>query len=355
MYSVDTDKYLLNAAVEETSEVLSLNISKAVPEKAICIEVVPEMNDNYYTISVADGVMYLRGGHTYSTILAVKRFEALVTENETISFANGYVYHGEYSKDAAAYLGDGYKITWLDEFDGNSIDNWNSVENQMSGVNGKTSVTTTESITVSNGVLEIKPSYDENYYYGGELSTKSKMSYQYGYVEAKMQIPDINGFLSAFWMRTTNAGSSEEAFSFCEVDVFERLNSGDIKTTIHKWDVIKDGETVKLSGGELTVNGYNRNVRTDLDGNWHIIGVEWTQSDISLIVDGVKLYTYDYTKNSALKEILDNNGMYLLLSLYTGKESNIAAELDSNADWTQSFKIDYIHLYQNASGKLSVK
>ena len=317
------------------------------------------MNEDYYSISVTDGKMYLRGGQIYSTVLAVKRFEVAINNDETVDFPEGFRYIGKYSEDADAILGNDYKIAWRDEFNNTSLDNnsWNYIENQMSGVNNKTSVVNSDAVSTTNGNLIIQPSYDENNYYGGEISTRGKMSYRYGYVEARMQIPDINGFLSAFWMRTTNATSSAEKFSFAEVDVFERLNSGNIKSSVLKWNVDKSTGSSVLSGGELNSSQdilYNKNMKTQLDGNWHTVGMEWTNTELKFIVDGEVQFTYKYSRYEELKNILNNNNMYLIFSLYTGKESNIASALDENADWTQSFKIDYVHLYQDASGVLKI-
>lgn len=105
----------------------------------------------------------------------------------------------------------GWRLTWHDEFDGDSIDTtkWTVYDNRTHGPK-ELQLYVKEAVTVSNGALQLMTkkenrSYtpDKTYHYtSGWVETQGKFSQKFGRFEARMLLPDANvtAVWPAFWL-----------------------------------------------------------------------------------------------------------------------------------------------------------
>ncbi|CAA6689513.1 MULTISPECIES: DNRLRE domain-containing protein [unclassified Lentimonas] len=99
-----------------------------------------------------------------------------------------------------------WQLTFEDQFDGSGLDGskW-KVGTHSGGIAGQGG-NDPDNIAVADGVLKITATADattfsgKDFSYGtGEISTFSKFSQQYGYMEARMKWPSVSGLWPAFW------------------------------------------------------------------------------------------------------------------------------------------------------------
>ena len=95
-----------------------------------------EKIDNYdtYKITVADKKVYINGGSPYATAMAVTEFGKMVEQGNLVSV------EGSYNETLANYdKATTYHPTWIDDFDGDSIDftKWKLMDTVEAGKNDK--------------------------------------------------------------------------------------------------------------------------------------------------------------------------------------------------------------------------
>jgi len=109
------------------------------------------------------------------------------------------------------------------------------------------------------------------------LDTQSKVSFQYGYIEAKIKMPKGAGNWPAFWLLGTNITSVGWPSSG-EIDIVEA--GGDKPALVHGSLNYKNG-----AGSPAYVTAIN-NSRTDLSDDFHTYGLLWLKDSISFYFDG---------------------------------------------------------------------
>lgn len=115
----------------------------------------------------------------------------------------------------------------------------------------------------------------------GRLDTQGKVSFQYGYIEARIKMPNGGGNWPAFWMLGTNITSV--GWPTCgEIDVVEA--GGDQPTLVH------GSLNYKSGAGTPTYVTAITNSQSDISADFHTYGVLWVKDSISFYFDG-KLYS----------------------------------------------------------------
>lgn len=336
------------------------------------VQIDSNLDKDSYLLKVKNRKLYLIGGHDYSAMAAVRQANNLFSsereEGEVLEFAKGYELEGVYDN---TLTDSEFNLSWSEEFNGDAINwrTWNTETINATGVNGKTSKVTPDAVSVSDGMLNITASEDENNYYGGQVNTCGLVSYKYGYVEAKMYIPEEAGFWPAFWARGLNAASGKDAFTFIEVDFFERFgtnNLGQLKSSILRWEYDKN-DSPQISGGQL----YKKLTGTDpltsyyydkpstyvsgIEAGWHTVGCDWTEEYMRFIVDGEVFYEFNYKYDKTkIKELMTGESMYLIFGMLTGVSSDMVNAPDATTDWNEQFKVDWVHIYQKVGQRLNV-
>jgi serralysin len=171
------------------------------------------------------------------------------------------------------------------------------------------------SITAAPASAAIKPSIGNQTYTSGVLTTETSFSQEYGYFEVRAQMPTNNGFWPAFWLLPTDKSWPPE------IDVFEQLS--------------RDPNTLYMTSHDTTSTSQGKYFLDTTQ--MHTYGINWTKDYLTWYIDGVQVYQIP-TPASMHKE------MYMLLDLAVG---DWGGPTDATTG-TGSFKIDYVHVYQNS-------
>ncbi|MCP8937534.1 family 16 glycosylhydrolase [Alsobacter sp. SYSU M60028] len=161
-------------------------------------------------------------------------------------------------------------------------------------------------------------------YTSGVVNTATQFEFRYGYAEIRAEIPAGKGLWPAFWLRWADGGRSTE------IDIFEALGQTPnyLYQTVH-WN---DGTGDQM---DKTV----RATVADLSAGFHTYGMNWTPDTITFYLDGVQM---GQMKTPAVM----STDMYVVANLAVGGWPGLP---DSTTHWPAEYKIDYIHVYQDAS------
>jgi beta-glucanase (GH16 family) len=230
-----------------------------------------------------------------------------------------------------------WQLVWSDEFNGGGVDGskWN-VDVGNPGVNHEQEYYQASNATVSGGTLVItarQQSVGGQPYTSAKLNTSGKFSIQYGRIEARIQLPMVQGTWPAFWMLGTNIGSV--GWPNCgEIDIMEHVNTTNtILGTMH-WN-----------GG----NGHVQygNSTTTSPGSFHVYAVEWDNQSIRWYVDNTLYSTGNIANN------INNTGafqlpFYIILNLAIG--GDLPGNTIDNGSLPTNMLVDYVRVYKAATG-----
>ncbi len=117
-----------------------------------------------------------------------------------------------------------------------------------------------------------------SYQYTSGMVESVNQDYLYGYIEARIKIPDALGLNNAFW--TIN----KDGLSYAEIDIFEMLPGATIDNIYHNNSImssnIHTSSPGSIPGGTFKINHVNNFT------NYHIYSIEWTPDKILFYVDG---------------------------------------------------------------------
>ncbi|MDF2431743.1 MAG: hypothetical protein JWP44_1374 [Mucilaginibacter sp.] len=232
-----------------------------------------------------------------------------------------------------------YQLVWSDEFNGTGVDGskWN-IDNGNPGVNNEKEYYQAANATVSGGNLVItarQQSVGGQPYTSAKLNTSGKFSVQYGRIEARIQLPMVNGTWPAFWMLGTNINSV--GWPTCgEIDIMEHVNtSSTILGTMH-WN-----------GGNGHVQ-YGSSINTT-PGSFHVYAVQWDSQSINWYVDNTLYATGNIANN------INNTGafqlpFYIILNLAIG--GDLPGNNIDNGSLPTNMLVDYVRVYKavNSNG-----
>ncbi|MGH3887006.1 MAG: glycoside hydrolase family 16 protein [Pseudonocardiaceae bacterium] len=174
-------------------------------------------------------------------------------------------------------------------------------------------------------------------YTSGRLKTQGKFTQQYGYFEARIQVPHGQGIWPAFWMLGDNIDSV--GCPACgEIDVMESLGS--------EPDTVYGSAHGPPDGPGSQVNSYRLGGGRLLSNEFHTFGVEWAPDSVSWYIDGKKYATYTKTQ-AAPKSWVYDRPFFLLLNVAVGGEW--PGNPDSFTKFPQTMLVDYVRAYQRAS------
>ena len=235
-------------------------------------------------------------------------------------------------------------LYWSDEFNGNSLDTskWTyEIGNGDWGWgNGESQYYTNSNDTVSDGYLTItgRRQTVEGYdYTSTRIKTQNKVKFTYGYVEASIALPAVNGMWPAFWMMPNNSVYGGWPHSG-EIDIMEAR--GRVRYT--------SSSAIHFSNS----NGhtYNTDEKSGHDiTQFHKYAVEWKQDSISFYVDDVMYFTnnkYQWsTQGSNTDTAPFDQDFYIILNLAIGGQFDNWTMPPENFT-SASMKVDYVRVFK---------
>jgi len=259
---------------------------------------------------------------------------------------------------AASYVPPAYGLVFNDEFSGTALnrkkwftryiyasetlDRLND-ENQRYADNGNQRVAGGVLSLVATRAKLSKPS-GLNYESG---MIRSDFTLRYGFFESRVKMPSGLGTWAAFWINSDVSESGRLGHP-PEIDFFEFVNNG----KDDKVDKIHSAATRTPDGFEARfLYKHERFVEAHqdfrapfhFDDAFHTIGAEWTPSDFTLYVDGLKVVTR--TVEWKYKDGELAGPAHVLLNLAIGGQWAGRYGID-DAAFPQALAVDWVRVYQ---------
>jgi beta-glucanase (GH16 family) len=222
----------------------------------------------------------------------------------------------------------GWRTVFADEFNGTQLDRTKFNDQRDDWLKGGWAYSNLEddqympaNTTVSGGSLvqtiRKQRSPDGHNYTTGMVNTNKKFSFQYGYVEARINVPACDGCWPAFWMLPTQQGWPPE------IDIFEFFDSD---TDPHAYF---SSHWKSTTADQEWTSAWSS--PANLTNNWHTYGMRWTADGITSYVDGVAGPTLT-------GKAVPHEPMYMIIQQALGHGYN-------TPDGVQ-LKTDYLRVYQ---------
>lgn len=271
---------------------------------------------------------------------------------------------------------DGYKLVWQDLFDGTSLnlDRWNIEVNGDGGGNNELQYYTARPENVSvgddgegNGCLILtakKEVYNGKQCTSGRITTKNKIAFKHGKIEAAIKLPQTaNGLWPAFWMMGNDF--DQVGWPRCgETDIMEFGNATGIANGTQDryfngachWGTAWNDH--RQHANAIT-NSYSLQ-----DGEFHIYTCIWDQDKVAMYVD------LDRNPNASPYYIMTipetttdqtHPGYYfhkenfILFNLAVGGnfpgiwDINGITALNEGNNYQQSMYVNYVKIYQKGT------
>ena len=339
-----------------------------------------------YEIKISGKKIYLNGGNTYSTTMAVTEFTKLLAKG-TLTDADSV--KGSYKKAIKSYdLAKTYHPVWVDDFDGTKVDTtkWDVCDEEyteidkktgLSGQNGKRAWRKPANVVIENGMFHSVMTQDRSNYYSGTIRTNNHMISKFGYYEMSGMLPDGDGFWSTLWLRNATVGGAAD-YSFPEIDVNECYgNANAVDAGLH-CHVRTYGSALKgwkmnnigfITGDEGRRWRLPSEDNTNFSKGFHTFGALWDENHVAFTGDGEVYCELDYSNPSVVTHKGEVVEVESFKNAYTNCETNMILAgccgfgnnpLYTNVtdwEWKNSnvYYVDYVHVYQLDDGKSVLK
>ena len=236
-------------------------------------------------------------------------------------------------------------LVWADEFDGDelNLDNWtfelgDGCPNLCGWGNNELQIYTDNNHRLENGILIISAK-KENGFSSTRIITKGKQEFQYGRIEARLNVPAGKGTWPAFWM----LGTGFEHFAEDPARRWPNVGEIDIMEFIGREPDLVLGT---IHGpGYAGAGGKSRWYRQDFDvsDDWHTYAIEWDETGISWFFDGENYATVG-PENIKRGEWVFDRPFFMLLNLAIG--GTLGGYLDPELEFPLRYYVDYVRVYQ---------
>jgi len=244
---------------------------------------------------------------------------------------------------------DGYHLVWNDEFNEGTLLDPNHWTHEVQGagwvndelqnyVNHQTSSgrVVTE---IKDGSLHIHCFNEGGKIYSGRVYAHVKTGWQYGWFEARINLPKGKGTWPAFWMMPVGNDWNTNPWPMCgEIDIMEEVGCvpNEVSSSIHTQDYNHTKNTQKTH--KMTIS--------KAEGEYHVYALEWTEDAITTYVDGeVQLAVKKSSLGSGHNQWPFHYAFYPILNLAWGGSWGGMNGVDENA-LPVTMSVDYIRVFQ---------
>ncbi|SFC11476.1 Beta-glucanase, GH16 family [Alkalibacterium subtropicum] len=276
-------------------------------------------------------------------------------EEHTLTFDNvSLVSLGEVQEDTGEKE---WELTWADEFDGESLDLskwridegngfWSGDEWIAGWGNNEKQYYHEDNVTVEDGKLilearqeQISDEQGDYDYTSGKILSDGLFSQTFGRFEARMKLPEGQGYWPAFWMMPQDDTYGGWAASG-ELDIMENAgaNTDKIGGAIHFGDVWPNN--TYLAGD------YHFDAGSTTEFNTY--SVEWEPEEIRWYVNDELYYkTGDWYTEHYEYPAPFNQDFYMILNLAVG--GWYGGEPDASTAFPGQVEVDYVRVYEDAN------
>ncbi len=132
--------------------------------------------------------------------------------------------------------------------------------------------------------------YGTNNYTSGKITTMDKFWQKYGYFEASISVPRSENLWPAYWMLMEPYTNNAEETSWPpEVDIMEIVGMPGGAVTSLSCNVAVGGNYPLCGGGLASMDHVTASGLSDLTTGFHAYGYQWTPTNHTFWVDGVKI------------------------------------------------------------------
>lgn len=228
---------------------------------------------------------------------------------------------------------------WAEEFEGDRLseEHWNfelgdGCPELCGWGNNESQVYTRNNHRIEDGKLIITARKEDSLYTSTRITTRGKIEFQYGRLEARAKLPKGTGVWPAIWLLGSNIG--EVGWPRCgEIDILEYVGKepGEIFTSLHTRDSY--GNTINTR--KTPIEG--------IEESFHLFAVEWTPEAIEFFVDGQAVYRF--APEERTEEVWPfDQPFYLIINLAIG--GNFGGPEIDDSIFPQEFVIDYIRIFK---------
>ena len=238
----------------------------------------------------------------------------------------------------------GWRLVWHDDFDGPVLDatKWVRETGGDGWGNGELEFYSdrVENAHIDGGYLVIearRESLATRGYTSARLKTQGLGAWQYGRVEARIQIPRGQGLWPAFWMLGDNIPSA--GWPACgEIDIMENIGKepGRVHGTVHG---------PGYSGAQGVSSAYDLRAGAFAD-TFHVYAIEWEPAAIRWYVDDV-LYKTVTPQDLPGRWVYDHP-FFIILNVAVG--GYWPGSPDATTVFPQTMRVDYVRVYEKRGG-----
>ncbi|GEK88428.1 Carbohydrate binding domain-containing protein [Alkalibacterium putridalgicola] len=276
-------------------------------------------------------------------------------EEHTLTFDNiSLVSLGEVQEETGEK---DWQLTWQDEFDGETLDlskwridegngYWSGDEWINGWGNNEKQYYHEDNVTVTDGKLileareeQISDEQGDYDYTSGKILSDGLFSQTFGRFEARMKLPDGQGYWPAFWMMPQDDTYGTWAASG-ELDIMENAgaNTDKVGGAIHFGDLWPNN--TYLAGDYHFEEGSTTEFNT--------YSVEWEPEEIRWYVNDELFYkTSDWYTESYEKPAPFDQDFYMILNLAVG--GWYGGEPDASTAFPGQVEVDYVRVYEDAN------
>ncbi|GAB4376642.1 MAG: glycoside hydrolase family 16 protein [Elainellaceae cyanobacterium] len=239
-----------------------------------------------------------------------------------------------FAETALAAPPPGYKLTWADEFDGETLDrtrwNYRSLGTRRDALNVPAAV------SVADGYLTITTYTERGIHFTGMVGTRDIFEQTYGYWEARIDFNGTPGMWSAFWLQSPTMGEliGQPAIAGTEIDIQEHRSVVEhlIHSAVH-WDGYQEHHQMV---SQITKRP------TLSNSGFHVYGLEWTPTHYRFYDDGELLWT--------LPKPISQRSQYIILSSEVENNPFWAGTIlpggyGSRQDSTTTMRVDWVRVH----------
>ena len=238
---------------------------------------------------------------------------------------------------------DGYRLVWHDEFSLNTISatrrtyekaeaGWvnNELQTYVAGKTPKGA----KVAEASNGTLKIHALREGDKIYSARMYGHKSYGFKYGYIEARIKLPQGKGTWPAFWMMPVSFSSWP---ADGEIDIMEEVgyDPNVVSSSIHCTAYNHPNNTQKTHAMTCTA----------AEQSFHVYALEWTENYIRTFVDGKEQLYFANDGKGNLDTWPFGKAFYPILNLAWGGNWGGAQGVDETF-LPATLEVDYVRVWQ---------